>query len=198
MLTTSAVPKAGRRYTFRIRRYSLLRKLGWVPYRSRGLVFFLPPGTSKYLDSQYIASFVYGQPTPEQRDFKSLCLATAMAETSNATLPGVYWDGKNLFSVGNEVDDLKVTPIAVTASNTEFVGIDVSYSINGELCSYWLLTDRNVDMRTFYKYLLFYKRRVSVKIISGTSRNFTSMPYGKDARLGGTCSVRNLEDTPIT
>lgn len=192
MLTTKATPSEGSRYTFRVKRYSLLRKMGWDAYRFRGGVYFLPPGTSKYLGDDYIKRIVYGNPCSEQRDFHSLCGSTPMAETKNATLPGVYWDGKNLSLVGAIVSDIVHTPIEVTTKTCVFVGIEISYRVNDEVCIYWLLTDRCVDMRTFYKYLLFYKRRISVKIVSGTLRQFDTMPYGKDARLGGTCTVRNL------
>lgn len=192
MLQIKATASEGQRYTYRVKRYSLLRKMGWEAFRHRGQVFFLPPGVKNFLDEDYISRVVYGQPSSEQRDFRELCMSTPMAETSKANLPGVFWDGKNLSLVGSNYADLLVKPIEVTTPQAVFVGVEVSYTDNGEICIYWMLTDRLVDMRTFYKYLLFYKRRISIKIISGSSRQFTTLPYGKDSRLGATCTVRNL------
>lgn len=191
----NATVSNGQRYTFRVKRYSMLRKMGWSAHRLWGQIFFFPPGTTDYLEDSFIQKMLENRPCREVREFRLLCQATPMAETTNATLPGVFWDGRNLFSVGSDADNVSVTPIEVTSPKGKFIGIEVDFVSNGSNNTYWLVTDCDVDLRTFYKYLLFQKHRISTKIIRGLSQSYATMPYSRDKRLEVACTVKPLLDT---
>lgn len=191
----NATVSKGQRYTFRVKRYSMLRKMGWTAHRLWGQIFFFPPGTTEYLEDSYIEKMLQSRPCRELREFRQMCQSTSMAETANATLPGVYWDGRNLFSVGGDAEDVTVTPVEIISPKGKFIGVEVDFVSNGSASTYWLVTDCDVDLRTFYKYLLFQKHRISAKIVRGLSRSYDTMPYSRDKRLEVACTVKPLLDT---
>ncbi|ANZ50288.1 hypothetical protein PHOBOS_98 [Erwinia phage vB_EamM_Phobos] len=192
----NAVASEGRRYTFKVKCYSLPVHLGWTAARIWGRVWYLPPGLSRHLEANYIDAVFRAGESPQLRDFNRICAAyTTRVGTTDATRNGVYWDGKNLFYVGQKYSKPTVKEVRVETAKGNYIGIDVTVTGENETLRYQLLTDMDVDIRTFYKYLLFYKHRISVRAVVGAFGKFASMPYPRDKRLEGECITMNLDGT---
>lgn len=193
----NAVAGDGRRYTFKVKRYSLPVHLGWSAVRMWGRLWNLPPGLTRHLEVEYIDRIFRDGESPELRNFVSVCALRLSEQTTNATRPGVYWDGANLFSVGQKCSKPSVTEVIVETEKQRFIGIEIAVEKNGEELRYQLLTDKDVDLRTFYKYLLFQKHRISVRGVSGAFGNFATMRFGRDKRLEGECITTRLDGTRL-
>lgn len=193
----NAVAGEGRRYTFKIKRYSLPVHLGWTAARIWGRVWYLPPGLSHHLEIDYIDRVFRDGDQSLLRDFERICASPRCWQTTDATKCGVYWDGRNLFSVGQKNSKPIVQFVRVETKFAKFIGIDITVEVEGKQLRYQLLTDKDVDLRTFYKYLLFHKHRISVRGVEGAFGKFASMPYARDKRLEGECFTTNLDGSPL-
>ncbi len=193
----NAVASEGRRYTFKVKRYSLPVHLGWSAVRLWGRIWNLPPGLTRHLEVEYIDRVFRDGPSPQLRNFESVCALRPTGQTTDATKPGVYWDGANLFHVGRKCSKPSVTEVIVETEKQRFIGIEIAVEKDGAELRYQLLTDKDVDIRTFYKYLLFQKHRISVRGVSGAFGNFATMRFGRDKRLEGECITTNLDGTRL-
>lgn len=191
----NAVASEGRRYTFKVKRFSLPVHLGWKAVRMWGRVWSLPPGLTRHLEMGYIDRIFKDGDSPQLRDFMRTCGGGYSHPTADATKPGVYWDGANLFYVGQKCSKPSVTEVRVVTPQASFIGIEIAVTVGEEELRYQLLTDKDVDLRTFYKYLLFYRHRISIRGVDGAFGKFASMRYGRDKRLEGECITRKLDGT---
>ncbi|ANZ48947.1 hypothetical protein HOV30_gp098 [Erwinia phage Derbicus] len=189
----NAVAGEGRRYTFKVKRYSLPVHLGWSAVRMWGRIWNLPPGLTRHLEVEYIDRIFRDGDSSQLRNFISVCALRPTGQSTDATKPGVYWDGANLFHVGQKCSKPRVTEVYVETAKQRFIGIEIALEKDGQEFCYQLLTDKDVDIRTFYKYLLFQKHRISVRGVTGAFGHFASLRFGRDKRLEDECITTKLD-----
>lgn len=184
---------SGQRFTFGIKRFSPKQRPGWRTVRALGQFWRLPPGLSQYLTDEDVKRLMITCDARQRASFEHVCQATEMRKTCNATERGIYWTGQKAFQVGIEDVPVTVTPWHYETEGLVFVGIRVTA---GEY-DYLLVTDKDVSMTTFYKYLMFYSRYISMRSLKtdGYCNLHNMLPYGRDRRLEK-CSIETLSALP--
>jgi hypothetical protein len=183
----------GQRFTFGIKRYAALHRPGWRTVRALGQFWRLPPGLSQYLTDEDVQRLMTTCDDRQRASFMEVCQAPSQRKTCDATAQGIYWTGQKAFQVGMQESAAKVTPVRLESGETVFVGIRITTDAH----DYLLVTDKDVSMATFYKYLLFYSRYISMRSLNtdGYDRFFSKLPYSRDKRLEK-CSIESLSATP--
>lgn len=183
----------GQRFTFGIKRFAPIHRPGWRTVRAIGQFWRLPPGLSQYLTDEDVQRLMTTCDAQQRASFEHVCHASELRKTCNATTQGIYWTGQKAFQVGMEHDPVKVVPWSQAIDGVVFTGIRIT---TGEY-DYLLATDKDVSMATFYKYLMFYWRYISMRSLTTTDPwcMFSKLPYCRDKRLEK-CSIETLSASP--
>lgn len=184
---------SGQRFTFGIKRFAAIHRPGWRTVRALGQFWRLPPGMSQYLTDEDVQRLMTTCDARQRASFEHVCQAAEMRKTCDATTRGIYWTGQKAFQVGVEEEPVTVTPWRYESDEVTFIGIRITV---GEY-DYLLATDKDVSMATFYKYLMFYSRYISVRSLNTTDVGclLSKSPYSRDKRLEK-CSIESLNATP--
>lgn len=195
MSATRSVPHtAGSRYTFGVKRFSFCHRPGWKVVRRAGTFWQLPPGIEQHMSIEQIEQFLKGADSSQLCSWADTGKARGSSKTRDATGRGVYWTGQHAFQVGMESPKCVVTPFNEEIGGDVFTGIVVSFADSPE-DDYVLGVMKDVTIATFYKYLLFYNRKVKHHLVRGDGYNRMNLPYGRNGRLLE-CSILNSKNTP--
>lgn len=196
MANLRVVPhQTGLRYTFSVQRYNVLYRAGWKTYRAYDGIWTLPPDTFKYLSADEIVRMRKRCDSRQGESFHVACEPLSVTKTKDATQRGVYWTGLKCFHVGYPLSTVNASPVTATIGGVLFTGILVRGKGMHDY-EYLLLTDKQVSISTFYKYLLFYRNYISYHPLNGMDSFDHPMPYGRDKRLDG-CSTKNFSDMRV-
>jgi len=187
---------SGQRFTFGVKRYHAINRPGWRTVRALGQFWRLPPGVNQYLTDEDIKRLATTCDARQRASFEHVCQAGEMRKTCDATVRGIYWTGQKAFQVGVDNSPVSVQPVRFTVGEVIYTGIRVTVQ-DADNTDYLLVTDKDVSLATFYKYLMFYSRYVSMRSLKteGYCGLHNILPYGRDTRLEK-CSIESLNVTP--
>lgn len=185
--------RAGGRFTFGVKRYSLGKRPGWKVVRVAGGFWHLPPGIFNYYSLDQIQTFLNKADWQQRSSFDNI-RCNELRKTKDALERGIYWTGQHSFQVGGFQDDCTVEEIVEEVNGRKYIGIRVSCPDNPDY-GYVLVTDKDVTMATFYKYLLFYSRNIFFREDSNVDVWTIGFPYLR-LRSQKACSTTTSKSIP--
>lgn len=163
---------------------------GWFCTRQWGKVFNLPPGVEKHFGLKALNLF-YSKASPSQsKAFKQRHEFSFIGKRRSVSEPGVYWDGKRGFTVNDFTETVYALGVLDTPSGFR-TALKISGLVKGKKYSYLLVAETELEPGNFYKYLLFYRGKISKKILEGMDWIDDLIPYPNDVRLN-LCSSTNF------
>lgn len=186
MLVIKSVPIQDRpvRLTCTVTRFRYTEFPGWRVVRMRGKFWQFPPLPLSEIPTDLI------ERTYNDADYMRVMrtnMAVTAAETARSTqAPGAYWSGHSGY-VQPRYDTTKVEKhyVKFEHEGVNYRGLLVTCIVDGLPLAYVIVTDKDVDLPTFKKYLFFYPQHVSRHLIIGDKNLLTYMPYRIDKRLVG-------------
>ena len=184
MLHIKHVPVAEKpvKHTFNIKRFSLREIPGWQVVRMCGRFWQFPPIGENNVPKDMIERTI-----SDPEAIKPM-VHTMGAGRSTATRTsqgaGVYWTGQNAF-VRQQFhhEHVKTELVVAKLPQGEFRGVKITCNVNGHPLVYVLVTDKDVDLKTFYKYLYFYPKYISRRLFTEKTTASERVPYAIDMRL---------------
>lgn len=164
---------------------------GWKVSRIRGSFHQLPPLLNDYFGKDRLDLFLSkGSPT-QKKLFNNRTAFTFIRKTKLAKEVGLYWDGKRAYKVTpDEYESCHLGTIETRFG--KFIGMIISGTFNKQPYSYLLASDQCLDYATFYKYLLFYRGKISRHFFIGGEAIKHLVPFSDDVRLSE-CSINSLK-----
>lgn len=197
MVAIRSVPhQTGLRFTFGVKCYGLKDRPGWGVFRVAGLFWTLPPNTLKYLTVEQISQFNKLADYNQRSSFRDVVHCNELRKTKDATGKGIYWTGAKAFQVSDHALPCKVTEVVGEVNGNKYCGIHVVFPDDPNQ-DYLLITDKDVTMATFYKYLLFYTRHITFHPLGVDKPYLRNFPYSR-FRRETVCSIENFSAIPVS
>ena len=184
MLHIKHIPVADKavKHTFNIQRFHVREIPGWRIVRMHGRFWQFPPIADEHVPRDFIERCLNNA-----RDLSPMEHTMAVGK-SNATRSsqgaGAYWTGQHGFMRQQHPNAHVNTELVVAIlPKGVFKGIKISCVYDGKPFTYVLVTDKDVDVRTFYKYLYFYPKYISHHSFGERGWQTDRLPYALDKRL---------------
>ena len=169
-------------HTFNIRRFTFREVPGWKVVRMCGRFWQFPPIGVENVPLDMIERVINDQ---EALRPVLHTMGISRSETTRSSQGhGVYWTGQHAFLRQQfPTQHVKTEVVVGELPRGKFRGIKITSLVNGQPCIYVLVTDKDVDLKTFYKYLYFYPKYISRRLFTEKTTASERVPYAIDMRL---------------